>query len=278
MNREAILPLSILVGILLGLAVVIVAPSSMPYSMANEGPHGYSQLHTLLNAEPFNARENIDELDTNTTAIIVSRDQPLGNTTLQGLYWYIYNGGLVIATGSPSYLDSLLQGLGVNASVWDVRIYDMVYNAGNRSLVNATTTCGYSLVLDTPRPLNGSLTRLAYTSNYSYADKDWDGYMGLTEETTSYTVAGSYKLGRGTLIVVSSPYAFTNAFIHYNKAFLECITGGRKLYVDQSLLSSNPLEYFKLQIKYQPSRETRLMATLIAGVVGVVAYAVAKRI
>lgn len=278
MNREAILPLSIVVGLLLGLAVIVVVPSTMTYSMANEGPYGYSKLNTLAGAEPVNIRDELGRLDPNTTAVIVSRDNPLGNRTVEKLYWYMYSGGLVIVAGSPEYLDALLADMGMNASVWNVDVYDMVYNAGNRTDVNAYTICGVGLVVYKPHPLNGSLNPVAYTSNYSYADKDGDGYLGLTEETRSYMVAGSYKVGGGSLIVVASPYPFTNKYLDYNKPFLDCILGGRKLYVDQSLLSSNPLEYFKLQIKYQPSQETRLLATLIAGVVGVVAYAVSRRI
>lgn len=278
MNREAILPLSILVGLLLGLAVVIVAPSTMPYSMVNEGPLGYSKLHSLLGATPVYVRDGLEGLDPNGTAVLVSRDQALGNRSLDNLYWYMYSGGLVIAAGSPEYLESLLEAIGGNASVWNVVVYDMVYNAGNRSLVNASTTCGDPLILPTPRPLNGSLKPLAYTSKYSYADKDWNGYLGLNEETRSYIVAGGLRVGRGSLIIVSSREAFTNNYIEYNKDFLQCILGERRLYVDQTPISGNPLEYFKLQLKYQPSQETRLYEAVIAGVVGVVAYAVAKRI
>lgn len=278
MNRWAMIAASTLTGLIVGLAVIVVAPSTTPYSMVNEGPLGYSNLYNIEGASPLNIEAGLDGLNPTTTIILLSRTKPLDDSLAKSVWQYMYTGGILIATGSTSFLNTLLEQMGVDATIDNGTIYDMVFNAGNRSLVVAETLCSVRITLYEPHPIYGYNSPLAYTSNYSYVDENGNGYLDLSEQIGGNTVALEHDIGRGKLVIISSPYVFTNNLIEYNQKFLDCLLKDRRLNVDQSEALSNPFEYFKLQVRYQASQGNNFLATIIALVMGVTSYAVAKRI
>lgn len=279
MNRLILVGASIIVGFLAGLAVVVALPSSIPYSMANKGPLGYSSLYTTMGATPVNLESMLDAGSPMETAILISSLHPPENSTVEYLKSYLEHGGLVVAAGPDRFLNALLAGLGVDAEVNNASIYDMVYNhGGNRSLVRAETGCRAQITLYKPHPVTGALTIIAWTSNYSYADANGNGYLDITEEIASQPVAGRVDIGMGTLIIIASPYVFTNNLLPINKAFLDCILDDRRLLVDQSQVYSNPFERLKLEVSYQSGQAETLATAVASAVIGVLAYGVARRI
>ncbi len=278
-KSKIILPGSILVGILLGLAVIIALPSTTPYSMVNNGPTGLSSISKIYNAKPIKIIMSKPEGSPNETALLIIHFSRISNESLDRLLDYVEEGGIVVASGDEFFLNQLLRGVNTSIHVSSSTLYDMVYNNGSRfDPIAYSSYCNTSLVLDKPHPVIGDIEPLAITSNFSYLDVNNNGYMDLEDVMGEWVVAGVLRYGSGELVIIGSPNVFTNKYIDANREFVNCIIGGRSLYIDQSQPASNPFESFKLLVKYQPSGNVRVIAVFIAGILGVAGYGITSRI
>lgn len=279
---RVILPVSILVGILTGLAIMLVLPSTTPYSVVNTGSEGLSQIAEEFNARPVRLTAGLPGFSPGNTSLLVIHYGRLDPGGMRRLAAFADRGGLVIASGDALFLNQVLVNLNSSFQVIDSPIYDVIYsvNGNITRLLAFSPKCNVSVVAVEPRPLAGSgnASILIVTSNFSYVDINNNGYMDFEDRIGSQVVGVSFRYGNGRVAVVTSPEVFTNKLLDYNKKFIHCLIGGRTLLIDQSQPASNPFEYVKLVASYQPPKSVRYAALALASILGVVAYEVALRV
>jgi len=273
--------ISLFTGLIAGMLIVLALPSHTPYSMINGGPDGLSKLATTFVARPFKITVESPPGNANYSAIIIIGYGNVDNKVIDRIKNFAEQGGLVLASGDPYFLDKLLNYTGIKAKVDDYPIYDMVYNYQSRlNPIAYSPSCNTSIITKLPAPIETKEDTdiLAITSNYSYADENGNGFMDLTDPWGSFIIAIKVEVGNGSIVVITSPQVFTNAFYMNNAKFFSCIINNRRLYIDQSLVVEGPLESLKLTFRYQPSLYVKIDVLIISIIAGVVSHEIVRRI
>ncbi|MEZ0248552.1 MAG: DUF4350 domain-containing protein [Thermoproteus sp.] len=180
------------------LALIYLTPDPTPFGLHNPGPLGASQVSQICNiTSPKDA-----------SVVIVA----------PGAQTPKLRPGLVAVLLGPD--NKTLEELGVDIRVLSGAVTDSSLNALNPDYPLAEAG-NYSIALYRPHPLAvGPLARaLALTSPLS----EWRGAQG------PFAVAAEQYVGGAEVIVVSSPYAFTNALLDMaqNAQWLRSICRGR---------------------------------------------------
>ena len=279
-NSRNILIASILVGLIAGISLTVMLPSNTPYSIANTGPTGLSKLAVYLKAEPI--RTGIGSIPGNpreSAVIIIQQGRP-SPIVVKTIHKFAVDGGLVIVSGDYYFINYLIRYENLTVSVTNYPIYDPIINAGDRyHPILIGTNCSQDMIGYKPLQLtpSGGLEVVARTSMYSYADENLNGYLDLTENISSYVVGVKAPLGRGYLIVLTSPASFTNQYIDNNIAFIKCLVEGRNVYIDQSQQSNNILEVLKISLKYGPAGILRTSIIMLSIISGVISYIIIRK-
>lgn len=264
--KNRVLALSTSLGVIVGLLVVLSLPSTTPYSIASVGLDGLSTLHGRLNAYVVYSLKDLEVYDASNYVLIVARTKPLEDFTQ--LKNFIERGSVVVAFGSSKYLLDLLSVLGINVRFLGP-IRDIVHNIGDPNYVvaNATLLCG-NIVLKEPYVLEGPLGGdvIAYSSMLSYVDVNGNGFYDLGEPIGSYPLGVSLTVGNGKLIVVFAKGFLDNEVLDHNIKFIECITSGKKVLIEQSEAARNPLELMRLSLT-QRGRVTYIYTALLFTIV-----------
>ena len=278
-NKAAIIAAAI-VGILAGASIIIMLPSSTPYSVINTGGNGLSQLALSLNATPLRTSIGEAPSDPGESALIIIQQGPSTGLTVKTAVDFAMRGGLVIVSGDYYFLQSFAQETDLPVSVREAPILDPIMNAGDRfHPLLYSSSCPYRLIGYKPYVLSAEETAkaIAVSSDYSYVDENGNGFLDLTEGIDSYVTGVQVRVGEGAIIVFSSPDSFTNEYIGGNLDFIKCLLGGRRVFIDQSQPLSNPLEAIKLSIRYSSSYNLRIIITVLAVVSGVIGYIVSEK-
>jgi len=275
-GREVVLIGGVL-GVLVGLAALYTYTPAVEFSVLSTGSTGLSRLASAYSPLVALDTSYLAKLEPPNYAYLVIRGSELGRGELAPVAEFLAAGGTVIASGTPTFLNSLLRYLNTDIEVGEAIVYDSVRNYGSRLYpVGYSPTCNATVVTYLPRYLvsYGGAEVLAYTSELSYADLDGDGYMDLGEPESSFPVALAVGVGAGRLVVVTSPYVFTNELLDPNLGFLKCLTSGRRLVVDQSEVARDPLQRARLVVATGGVSEYSVVA--LVAVAALVAYSVLR--
>lgn len=264
--KNKVLVLSTFLSIIAGLLIVLSLPSTTPYSIASTGLDGLSKLHENFNTYITYSLRDLEVYNASNYVLIVARTKSLEDSIR--LKNFIERGGVVVIFGSPEYLVDLLGALGISVRFLGF-IRDIICNIGNLDYVVANTTllCG-SIVLREPYMLEGLSGRdmIAYSSMFSYVDINSNGFYDLGEPIGSYPLGISLTLGSGKLIAVFARGVLDNEVLDRNIKFIECITNGREVIIEQSEIVRNPLELMRLLL-IQRGRITYTYAVLLFTIV-----------
>jgi len=275
-GREVVL-LGAVLGVLVGLAALYAYTPAVEFSVLSTGPTGLSELTSTYRPLVALDTSYLAKLEPPGYAYLVIRGSELNRGGLAPLAEFLAGGGLVIASGTPTFLSSLLRYLNASIEVGEAIVYDSIRNYGSRLYpVGYSPTCNATVVAYLPRYVvsYGDAEVLAYTSDFSYADLDGDGYMDLGEPEGSFPLALAVSIDGGRLVVVTSPYAFTNELLDHNLQFLDCLTSGRRLVVDQSEVARDPLQRARLVVATGGASEYSVVA--LVAVAALVAYTVLR--
>ncbi|MCI4409236.1 MAG: hypothetical protein JHC26_09100 [Thermofilum sp.] len=204
--------ISSLLSILVILTVIYVYPSKTPFSVFSNSPLGLSSAETYFTPS-------------NDVVIIV---QPQQNVT-QLVKETLMNNGTVILVGDNSVINDTLKEFG--AYIGSYIIKDKVFNAGNDSEIEVFYKGNLAVFYDSHPIYN--VIPLVESGPYSYT----------TTQKGPFTVVGMIKVNdMARIIVISSPYVFTNYYIENNINFLYAIIG-KSAYIYPNVYS--PLDYVK---------------------------------
>ncbi len=277
MKVSNLLLVSLLIGVMVGLAIMYTFPSTTSYSVVNYGDNGISKLRESYKALVITDLSMSLDISPRDTVYLIIR---LDNVTLSEaeiILRLVNEGGYVIFSGSWGAIESLSHYAKLNLTVTRSVIYDMIYNGGNRfQPLGFSNHCNCTLTTYTPYyVVTGKNTDVvAYSSNFSYVDLNGNGYMDIEEPLGSFPLGISLSYGEGRLILVFSPQVFTNELFEANKDFIDCLVSGRGLVIDQSGIKRDFIEYLRLvTITYEVTYPALIF---LVSLLCVVAYYVLK--
>jgi hypothetical protein len=271
-GREVVL-LGVVLGVLLGIAVVYTYTPATDFSVLNTGPSGLSGIASAYGASVALGASYLARVEPGDYAYLVIRSGELGSGEVVALAEFLARGGVVVASGTPAFLNSLLRQLNVGVEVSEAVVYDSVRNYGSRFYpVGYSPTCNATVVTYLPRYVanHGGAEVVAYSSEFSYADLDGDGYMDLGEPEGRFPLVLAVEVGGGRLYVVTSPYVFANGLLEPNLGFVNCILSGRRLILDQYEVARDPLQYVRLVTRTGGASDYYVVA--LVALAGLVAY------
>lgn len=246
-NRVA-LTLTLLMGILVFLVLILTMPSSTTYSVLNNDNMGLSGFYAVYKPLVVLNYDELSRLNASSAVLVINRLNKPSEGELNRLKLFVEEGGVVVASGSSLFLNSILSCFNLGDNVSDYHVYDLVFNKGSTDLIVASCSiCNSSVVVYKALLYNVEHGEpVIATSNYSYVDLNGNRYWDLGEPINSTIIAARYFIGRGLLYVVAAEGLIVNSVLNYNDAFMRGLLDKRTLIVDQSFAHANTLEYLKI--------------------------------
>ncbi|MEM0241655.1 MAG: DUF58 domain-containing protein [Fervidicoccaceae archaeon] len=266
-NKRIILTISLLIGVLIFLVLLLTMPSNIDYSILNNGNLGLSRFYAEYKPLVMLDYNELAKINSNNTILLVNGINQSKTVDLEKLKIFIENGGEVAITGNGQFINSILNGLGIKDYVSDYHVYDPVLNKGTPKLVVALSSI-YNSNVSIYEPFLFNVKQgepIIATSNYSYVDLNGNGYWDLNEPIGSFIIGARYSIGKGELYVIAANGLIVNSIINYNNNFLDNLLKGKKVFIDQSFLSGNLLEYLKvLELTGRITPYVALMMTFLS--------------
>ena len=232
------IPVSIALLLLMIIAVAL-GPSLTPFDAYNTYWDGYSKAASICLRPTYSLPSNL----TGVSSIFIIPETNISGSLTTELLNYVASGGrLVVLVGNETATNQLLRELGIGSRFMSAVIEDSVFNAINERFplafvlnnpvirTNATVIALDNAVAIKVDDLGAVV--IAETSRFSTANNT----------TGPFPVVVAIPIGRGYVVLVSSPGAFMNSMIDYadNAAFLMGLCGnGTALFLENSL-PSNP--------------------------------------
>ncbi|WP_436932808.1 DUF4350 domain-containing protein [Halosimplex halobium] len=235
--------LLVTLALTIGGAVLIGGVSSTSvFGAYNPAWDGTSEFRTVADdhdAEPVIIRNTTGYSASNanaTVGVILSPETGYTQGEAARIEQFVRSGGtLLVAEDVGNHSNPLLARIGAEARVDGGLLRDERFYGASPSmpLVTALESSPYTEGADqllfnrgTPVEPNGSEV-LAYSSNYSYVDRNLNGELDDSEVLDRRPVATIESLGAGEVVVVGDPSIFINAMIDRedNRAFVGNLVG-----------------------------------------------------
>ncbi len=220
-------------------AVVVNVPSPTPYSPYCTGPKGYSELVDLLNASVINSPSAVG--NASSAVILLPLDRSLSTSICEELRKLVTSGALLLIADEGGYSNVLLKHLGIQAGVTNYTVLDEVRKLRDRfhPVINVSLGGGECVEVVTFKPSYIASSRvggagiLGSTSQYAYADVDGNSLYTLGEVMRRYLVVGSWRVGRGLVVLVADLDALSNSLLSKgdNSAFLTYVARSGRTYL-----------------------------------------------
>ena len=217
---------SLFLGVLLSITVSTVQPVTDDYLLDNFEWNGCSQLRHLTNTTIVRDLGRIKELQPKTALVIIAGPaKPFSREEGDLLRQFLNSGGTTLIADKLGRGNSLLEQWAVsvrfdNASLEDPLFYSkqprfpLTYDL----VPDPLTLDVEELLLGNPTalviPEKGSVRPLAWTSPYSFLDKNRNGIKDVDEKQGPFAVLATTNIGQGTLILLSSPEILTNSLLN----------------------------------------------------------------
>ena len=249
MKVSNLLLVSLLIGVMVGLVIMFILPSTTSYSVVNYGDNGISRLRESYKAFVITDLSTSRDISPRDTVYLIIRLDNVTSSEAEIILRLVKEGGYVIFSGGWGAIESLNHYAKLNLTVTSSVIYDMIYNGGDRfHPLGFSSHCNCTLTTYTPYYVvtDKNTDVVVYSSNFSYVDLNGNGYMDIEEPLGSFPLGISLSYGGGRLILVSSPQVFTNKLFEANKDFIDCLVSDRGLIIDQSWVKRDFIEYLRL--------------------------------
>lgn len=237
-------------------------PSVQDFMASNVMWQGIKNFSSEFNAESI---DSLDDLPASPEKVVLVAIPYLEYTSeeLVKMKQFVANGGTLLLMDDYGYGNSVLAHLSVKARFSNKPLLDPLFGYKNQSLPRITDFAaevkenGINVIM-----LNHATTltnvveagAIAWSSRASFLDTNENGVWEEGEPKGPFIVATKFRLGRGTLALVSDPSIIINAMVGRddNYRFVEYLTrqnGEQKeIVVDSSHLSKTPLDVSKTRL------------------------------
>ncbi len=242
---------AILIALMVTIGWAASLPIDTPYSMNNDQWNGASNL-AALRFESVNTgfSKTITSAESPAVLLALGPTHPYTVAETASIQAFVSKGGLLVVADAFGAGNSLLQSLGVSAR-FDGRVlidtlfytkqptYPIALNFKPSHLTSNITrlVLSYASVLTVQPQTN--LTILATSTPFSFLDSNNNGKKDVNEPSGPFPVLAEMTIGRGSIILFSSPYSFTNSLLNE----------GDNVVLLRDLIAS----------RFQPGRSVRLL-------------------
>jgi hypothetical protein len=234
------------------LSVMALVPSVDPYSLDNTLWNGLSTASRELKLS-YTTVSNLNSLGNNSVVFVVGPSRQPSDYEIEALRNYVYSGGYLVLMDEYGYINSLINSLGLNASITGELLRDPLYYWRSSALpiVNAFVgNMSFKVYLNYASTINhtGGIT-LASSSYFSYLDLNNSGIHEPNEPSGKMDVVVLYNnVGRGKVLIFSDSDVLINSMINQgdNLIFVKSlIPNGCRAYVLRDLISTGTYTIFK---------------------------------
>ena len=232
------IPISVILLLLITIAIAL-GPSLTPFDIYNTYWDGYSKAASICLRPTYSLPNNLSGV----SSIFIIPETNISTSLTTKLLNYVVNGGrLVILVGNETITNQLLGELNIGSRFMGGVIEDSVFNVANEKfplafiLNNSVIPTNATVIaLDNAvaiRINDPGAVVIAETSRFSV----------VNNVTGPFPVIVAIPVGRGYVVLVSSPGAFMNSMIGEadNAAFLRSLCGdGTALFIEGAL-AGNP--------------------------------------
>jgi len=229
---------SLLMGVLLSIAACSAYPVTDDYLLDNSGWNGCSRLRDVTIGTVERDLRRISEVHPKEAlVIVVSPAKSFSRGEVDLLKQFLGRGGTILLADSFGGGNSLLEQLGVPARFAVAYVEDPLFYSKQPQfplvydVVRDDLTGGVEeLLLGNPTALliadKSAVKALAYTSPYSFLDRNRNGRKDAEEEQGPFAVLATVRMGEGILVLLSSPDMLTNSLLdekHNKQLFLDIV-------------------------------------------------------
>jgi len=274
---------SLLAGLIIGVAVAMLvlytAPPIEDFNPLNPYWNGFSDLMSKFHAVELKSLldENLFLDPSNTSLLIVGPEKEFSEDEAKIIKRFLKSGGQVILADDFGSGNQLLELLEVDVRFNGSLLVDPLFKERSMRLprIRAMVLGVRELVFNYGTVLEGCPSPIAESSSYSFLDLDLNGEWSEGEPRGSFAAACSLSLGKGRLIIVADSSLWVNSMLQMrdNRKFLESLTGGRAVLIDESHWKPSSLTIAKrmlnISFSYITSPELRyaLIALIIVALV-----------
>ena len=248
---------AILIALTLSITWAAATPIDDPYSTDNSQWNGTSTLLTLgFKPVKSNLLSALSTPATPSTVFILAPTLKFTPAEAYGLTGYLRNGGILVLADSIGSGNQLLALLGLPVRFDGRLLVDTLFYTTQPTfptiidLTPSTLTTGVGeLALNYATALNITDTRavriLASSTPFSFLDTNRNGKLDRGEPTGPFPVLAQVTVGKGSVIVFTSPASFTNAMLNVTgnsillRNILKTVPPGNML-LDESHLTPSP--------------------------------------
>ena len=252
---------ALLLGLSLSLAWAATGPIDDAYSTLNPQWNGTSEL-TTWGFVPLDAglERILSSTDMPAVLLEIGPSRQFAETEVNSIHAFLATGGLIVIADNSGSGNQLLALLGLPARFDGRLLADSLFYRKqaffpvSTDLPSSPYSTGVNeLVLDYATVLNvtgqGKASVLASSSPFSFLDVNRDGIKGPDEPSGPFPVLAELSIGKGSVILFTSPASLANGLIHEgdNSALMKNIiqlasqpTRAATLLLDETHLAPSP--------------------------------------
>jgi len=248
--------------IVISLVCIWLYPSVQDFMAANRLWNGIRNLSSEFDAANLDSLDELPELPQEKTLVAISY-LPYEDEDLSKMRNFVTQGGTLLLMDDYGYGNSVLEYLGLNARFTGESLLDPLFCYKNQWMPKITDfspeleESGIKvMVLNHATSLTdvGESNVIAWSSGSSFLDLDEDESWGEEEPKGPFPVAAKFKLGKGTVTLVSDPSIMINSMMRKddNYSFIKYLIGpelepGQTL-TDRSHLPKDPRDESRIAL------------------------------
>ncbi len=262
MRVTSVLFIVMTLALAISLLCVWFYPSVQDFMASNIMWNGIKNFSNEFNADNIDSLDNLPPLPEKAILVAIPYLE-YTNEELVKIKQFVDDGGTLLLMDDYGYGNSVLSYLGVDISFTNKPLLDPLFFYKNRSIPRITDFApevkgsGIDVVMLNHATTLTNVARpeaIAWSSTTSFLDINENGSWDEGEPKGPFAVAAEFRLGKGTLALVSDPSIIINAMVgrddNYN--FIKYLTSHqgeqKKILVDSSHLTKAPLDVSKTRL------------------------------
>ena len=237
-------------------------PSVQDFMASNTMWNGVRTFSDEFSAANIDSLDNLPDLPEK-TALVAIPYREYGDEELLRMKRFVNDGGTLLLMDDYGYGNSILTYLGVGVRFTNKPLLDSLFYYKNQSIPRITDftpkvkESGIEVIM-----LNHATTLtnvvesdvIAWSSSASFLDVNENGVLDQGEPKGPFAVAAEFRLGKGTLALVSDPSIIINTMVgrDNNYDFIRYLTSHKgeqkEIMVDHSHLTEAPLDVSRTRL------------------------------
>jgi hypothetical protein len=258
MKIPILVPIVAVLILLISLFCVWISPSVQDFMATNEMWNGISRFDKEFHATAIDSLES-DQMPKDSTLVAIPYLR-YSDPELAEIRRFVSNGGTLLLMDDFGYGNSVLAYLGMETRFSRQPLLDPIFNYRNPALPLITDFTPRipevkEVLLNHASTLVGVPEEAVVARSSSSSFLDLNGNFSCDEEEPQgpFTVAAVFKLGEGSITIVSDPSVAINSMVNRfdNFAFITSLSGTpneHPITVDRSHIAKAPLDVSKTRL------------------------------